>query len=463
MNKKKVLKITPVLIALNILVLFVIAGFYTYRMIKYYKLENGSHEENTPILLVDEVKKKRSYLDDTKGLVLDEKTKKYTYKGEVDVNYIYYSGMYFRIMGVDENNKVRAISEDNVTLMYPGFSKGYKESYVNKWLNTSEEKYSGVYQDVLVTPDVLLSNTSYCEDVVNDVENITCEVKNNDYKISLLSLYDYKNAGGKSSYLNNGNIFNLGTLNDKNLSYYVTNEGEIAIQQKDNKAIFVRPVITFDSNVELKKGNGTKSSPYIVEEREIITLGDVYVGNYIKINDEKYRVVNVSEDKVFVVKNEIYMVNGEARKVTFSGSNNVYTTSNGIGKFLNTTYLDTLDIKDYTVNGDFYIGLLNLDSYDYSLLKSTKATAKVGMLTMGDMFINQNYNVLTTLRGIEGNNIVYVINEDGSYFGDTLSAKYDVCPAIYLKSDMTISGGKGTIEEPFELGVTNEKEEKQGE
>ena len=34
MAKRKVLKITPVLIALNILVLLVIAGFYTFRLVK---------------------------------------------------------------------------------------------------------------------------------------------------------------------------------------------------------------------------------------------------------------------------------------------------------------------------------------------------------------------------------------------------------------------------------------------
>ena len=38
MKKKKVLKITPVLVTLNIVVLFAIAGFYLFRLIKYYKL-----------------------------------------------------------------------------------------------------------------------------------------------------------------------------------------------------------------------------------------------------------------------------------------------------------------------------------------------------------------------------------------------------------------------------------------
>lgn len=461
MNKKRVLKITPVLITLNILVLFVIAGFYGFRMYKYYKLENGTTDDNTPIYLVDEVKKKRSYLDDTKGLVLDEKTGKYIYKGEVNDNYIYYSGMYFRIMEVDEKNRIKAISEDNVTLMYPGFSKGYKDSYINSWLNTSEEKNSGVYEGVLVTPDTILTNTSYCTDQIADVANITCEEKTEDYKITLLSLYDYKTAGGKSSYLNNGKMFNLGSLNDKNLSYYVTDTGEIALHNKDNHAILVRPVITFNSNLELLGGNGKKESPFIVEKREVKKLSDVYVGNYIKVNNESYKIVSQLEDKTFIVKSGVIKLEDKNLEVSFGGSNNIYSAGAGIGKYLNTTYLNSLDIKDNVVSGYFYNGLLTLDSYDYKLLKSANVNTKVGMLTMGDLFINEEYNVLTTLRGIEANNIIYTINKDGSYFGDTLSAKYNVRPALYVKNDLEISGGKGSIEEPFELGVKNETEEKQ--
>ena len=71
MATKKVLKITPVLVTLNILVLLLIAGFYTTRLIKYYLKENGHKNTEEAVLLVDAIKKKQSFLDETKGLVLD--------------------------------------------------------------------------------------------------------------------------------------------------------------------------------------------------------------------------------------------------------------------------------------------------------------------------------------------------------------------------------------------------------
>ena len=49
MSKRKVLKITPILIVLNVLILLFIVGFYTTRLIKYYIAENGGFGEDDAI------------------------------------------------------------------------------------------------------------------------------------------------------------------------------------------------------------------------------------------------------------------------------------------------------------------------------------------------------------------------------------------------------------------------------
>ena len=81
------------------------------------------------------------------------------------------------------------------------------------------------------------------------------------------------------------------------------------------------------------------------------------------------------------------------------------------------------------------------------------------MLTIGDMFVNETTNTFTLLRGMEAPNIINVINENGNIFADTISAKYNVRPAFYIKSDLEIINGKGTEEIPYELGVKNGDEE----
>ena len=457
---RRVLKITPILVTLNILVLLIIMGFYTFRLIKYYNLEHGN-KNGGPVLLVDAVKKKQSYLDDTKGLVFNEEKKTYRYKGEVDDNYILYSGLLYRIISIDEEGNIKAVSEENVTLLYPGFENGYDKSYVNKWLNERDTDHSGVFEKTLVNSKSLLDDTSMCSDVIDDLGNITCE-ESGTYRVSLLSLYDYKECGGKSSFLNNGTSYYLGTLNKNNEIYYVTNEGEIALDQKASRAITIKPVITFSSGDELISGTGKKTDPYIIEKHDIETLSDVYVGNIIKINDNKYKVVEIQDSSVRVVSTDILMEDEENDlKIAFGGSNNVYSIKNTVGKYLNNTFLNSLELKDSVVNSNWYVNVLSLANLDYVSLRSSKVSAKVGMLTMGDMFVNESENVLTILRGMEATNIINVINENGNFFGDTITSKYNVKPAFNIKGDLKITGGNGTMESPYELGVKNETEGKE--
>ena len=459
MATRKVLKITPILIALNLLVLFLMVVFYSVRMVKYYLKENGNRKTDDVVLLVDTLKKKQSYLDETKGLVFNEETGVYTYKGDVTDNYIQYSGMTFRIMSIDKEGNMKAVSEENVTLLYPGLNNGYEKSIVNKWLNISEEKYSGVYESALYKPDTIITNGSYCNDVIDDVSNITCDNVLTDYKITLLSLYDYKMAGGKDSYLNNGDIFYLGTLNKDNSNYYVTDEGEIALNEKESKAITVKPVITFDHTNELVSGKGTEEDPYIIEKHKVKTLADAYVSNIVKINDVNYKIIEILEDKVKLTSIEPLMKNDELYETKFGGSTSAYKESNTVGTYLNNTYLKSLDVKDYVVRSNYYIETLSLANLDYASLRNSKVKASVGMLTIGDMFINETTNTFTLLRGMEAPNMINVLNENGNLFADTITAKYNVRPAFYLKGEIEIVSGNGTEEDPYELGVNNEGNE----
>ena len=204
---KRRLKIRPVLITLNVSLLIIIALFYTFRLVKYYLKENGHKDADTTTLLVDELIKKQSYVDQTKGLVHDKNASIYRYIGKVEDNYLEYSGILFRIVGIDKDNNIKAISDSNLTLMYSGLEKGFDKSYIYKWLNKSDEKYSGIFENNMDSTDKYLTNTYLCDDVVSDLKNINCEKNNNALKITLLSLYDYASAGGKESYLNNGESY----------------------------------------------------------------------------------------------------------------------------------------------------------------------------------------------------------------------------------------------------------------
>lgn len=456
---KRGLKLRTILVTLNIIVLLLIVGFYLYRLTKYYRIENGD-KENAVNLLVDEVIKKQSYVDLTKGLVFDENEEVYRFIGEVSDNYLEYSGNLFRIIEVDAEYNIKAVSEQSFTYMYSGLEKGFNESYINKWLNESDEENSGIFERNLYNTESLFFST-VCEDVIDDLSNITCNEINKENRFGILSLYEYAKSGGKGGYLNNGEDFYLSNLNEKGANYFITSEGEVSISELTTKTLGVRPVITISGDTVLLSGKGTFNNPYKIEEHNVEALKDVYVGSIINFSGNKYIVTDVSGENVKVALNDtIKDKDGDILLKSFGGSNSGYSNSKKtIGYYLNDDFYKSLENNDLIVKSEWYIGKLSLDNLDYSRVYSTKTSLNVGMLTLGDMFVTEVKNVFTILRGIEDDKIIYVINEDGNFYGDFISSKYEIRPAFYLKGDTIISGGKGTIDEPYELGVKNEERE----
>lgn len=458
---KRRLKIRPVLITLNVSLLIIIALFYTFRLVKYYLKENGHKDADTTTLLVDELIKKQSYVDQTKGLVHDKDASIYRYIGKVEDNYLEYSGILFRIVGIDKDNNIKAISDSNLTLMYAGLEKGFDKSYVYKWLNKSDEKYSGIFENNMDSTDKYLTNTYLCDDVVSDLKNINCEKNNNALKITLLSLYDYASAGGKESYLNNGESYYLSTIDDKNNNYFINTTGDVGLNKISSKIYGVRPVITIKNDVALMHGDGSKTSPYAVIEKSISKLSDVYISKYINYSGNTYRVISTGENVKIALSDNIKDGDKYLEK-TFGGKNNIYsTTKKTIGEYLNNRYYKSIENNDLIVKSSYGIGSNTLDNLDYTAVYSKTNTFNIGMLTLGDMFISDTKNVLTMNRGIESSMIINVINKDGNVFGDLIASKYEVRPTMYLKGDINIVSGDGSIDSPYELGVNNEEKAKE--
>lgn len=460
MTRKKVLKITPVLVTLNIIVLLIIVGFYSLRLVKYYKLEHTS-KGNKDTVLVDALIKKQSFLDDTKGLVYDKENNFYRYKGDVDDNYVSYSGILFRVISIDENKNIKMISDDVLTLMYSGLEKGYNSSFINKWLNISESDNSGIFESILYNSEKLITKTNLCLDNVDDLEKITCNDIDNNNNVTLLSLYDYKECGGSSSFLNNGTSFNLSTLNSENNNYYVNSNGEIGLNQTTTKVNGVRAVITINGKTINISGKGTKENPYKIEKHSITKLNETYVGDYIRFSNNSYRVVEINDNKVKVVLDGVITENDENKLIAFSDIDSDYNSNGTLYKYLNNTYYKSLENNKFIVSSDWYTNTLDLSNLDYTEVYNNKVKANIGILNLGEFFINEYNNVFTLSRGIESSNIINVINSDGNFYGDLVTSKYNVRPAMYLDGNLEIVSGVGSEYGPYELGEVNEQSEKE--
>lgn len=458
MSKKKVLKIRPVLMLLNIIVILIIISFYGIRMYKFYKKENEVIQNKGDTTFLTILTNKQSLVDNSNGLVYDESDSTYTYKGKVEDNYLYYSGIMFRITGIDKYNNIKLVSDKSLTLMYYSFDNEYTNSSIYKWLNSTEEEHTGIFENILVDKDSFITNYISCMDVISDVSNATCENEVNEYKFSILSLYDYVKAGSQNSYLNNGENYYLNTFNELNQNYYVNSLGEVGVNSVSTKVLGVRPTLTIKSNIKLLKGIGTQNNPYIIEGNNVNEVKDVYIGSIINYSNMLWKVVDKEDGKIKLALNDVIKDNDKLVSKTFGGTSNIYSKNkNTVGAYLNDTFYNKLDNKGYLVSGDWYVGLNSLNKLSYLEKYTKKVNLNVGMISLGDMFVGDIGNTLTITPGIESSSIIMVISSANNVFGDFIATEYNIRPSIFIKDDLLITSGNGTMNSPYELGVKEDE------
>lgn len=460
---RRTLRKDKIFIAISIVFIASLFIIYGYRFVHYYRLENSNSEIDTevskPVSIYNHL---LTYLGTEEDVVNNKPTtlhknsneESYYFKGQVNNNYVYYSGKLWRIYKVNKNKSISLITEETQTLLPYGDKQEYEESYIYNYLN-NVDKHSIFYQTLNNTKDLLV-NTTYCTDTISDIKNITCNNTNNNYQISLLNLKDYINSGANDGFLNNETYFWLMDFDNNNKLYYVFNKGGINTTKEYNTLHYgVRPVISISGELMLNSGDGTIENPYYIDSQEDYKLINVGVGEYLDYNNSTWRIINKTDNSVKVaLEGYIEEEEKEIEKI-FSTKSNTYvpTSSNNIGYYLNNEYYETLENKEYLTKGTFYTGKYTVDSYDYRLVYQTSIEAYVGLPQIGDLYINTYSNSLTMLAITDHmNNILYVINNDNNLYTSKISESEKIRPVIYLDGDLIALSGEGTKESPYIIG-----------
>lgn len=456
---RRVIRKDKIFIAISIVSLASLFIIYGYRFIHYYRLEANivdDTEISEPISIYNHL---LTYLpeDDIliqkeNGLIKNEDNT-YYFKGQVENNFVYYSGRLWRIIKTTKDKNIVLISEEIQTLMPYGEDIEYQNSYLYNYLNNIDA-YSLFYK-TLNNTDILV-NTQYCEDIVTDTENVTCKATKSDYQITLLNLKDYLNSGANEGFLNNNTYFWLMDFNQNNELYYVFDKGGINTTS-EYKTIHhgVRPVITIDGTLLLTSGDGTKGNPYSLDEYEDYKLINVGVGEYLEYNNNLWRIISKQDKSVKAIMEGYIKENDQEIEKIFSTKNNTFDINdkNNIAYYLNNDYYNSLNNKEYLVKGPFYTGKYTTDTRDYKLVYKEKINAYIGLPQVGDLYINTYNNTLTSLAITDHmNNILYIINENNSLYTSKINEKEKIRPVINLDGNLIALSGEGTKESPYIIG-----------
>lgn len=410
------MKKSTIFIILSCIFLGFLVVFYGGRMIHFYSLMKQNEKVGEATLA--SIVKSKSY----DPFLLEENNNLY-YQGNVLNNYVYYSNRYFRIIGVEDN---QVILVDDIQTILP-FQKDIENNDIHVWLNDPEK---GVYYSSLFYNDQYLTDTKTCLDI--ECNSHTTSL------VGMISPYQYHKADKNGNYLNDSNFY---WLSDGS---YLDNQNNVV--ENDDGLYGVRAVITLKKDVPYYGGTGTYYDPYFITKEDALTfnhsqMDTIKVGSYIQYSDKVWKVVSMDKTIKLVLTDSI----GD---FVFSSSNNQFDIEDkdSIAYYLNHTFYEQLD-KTHLVKGTFYTGdYINsyLDKYTDSV------TSYVGLMEIGDLFINDYSNYVTlTNTGIK-NTIYKVVN--GKFFADSYKNENAIVPVIHLNKDVKVIEGYGTLESPYKVG-----------
>lgn len=412
------------------IVIICILGIYYLSRLIYFKILNDKNTSYSE-LLAEQVKERVSKYEVAPTLINDEGV--YRFANNAKNNYIKFMGYTWRIVKVNSDNTITLVTEEAV------ISLPYNDSQITNWLDeifgkTIDSNY--------------LVNTINCNDDFNNSDNYSCD-KNDDSLISLLSVEDYIKAGSKNSYLNNKTHFWTTNAN-KDQTWHISVSGDIATSNSDI-VHEVRPVITLKSDTKVIDGNGTIDNPYIVLEHNPNKTNDLFVGEYLKLNDSIWRVVSKNEDTIKVVSENYIKENDKIYETKYSNYDNLTNDENSLIHYLNNTYYNNFKEKELIVEGPFYNGAIT-DVFNYKNTYDESTNLMVGLLSIAEPFIYDVGNVFTFSRNENNNSGIYIINNDKKLFEDDINNLHYVRPSIYIKNNITIINGNGSYLNPYILG-----------
>ena len=445
MNKRK---IALIFIIVSILFIGTLCTIYGYRLVHYYKLEHPKVDKNTNPLLKDTLTSSNNIVVANDGLY--EENKSYYYKGNVQNNYVRYSGIIWRVVRINDDGSITLTSDLPITSLIYGYeTNSFEESYVYKWLN---EDFYGRLQNI----DSYIVDTNYCADAIENAEEVNCK-ENKTSKITLLSVYEYLKASGSKSYLNNEKVYWTVSPNGEDKVWYMTQKGLVSnedVTSGSNHSYGVRPVITIKGDLEITKGDGTIDNPYMFETNNSNILNEQSIGNYLTYSNQTWRIIDIREEGVKVALEGYITSEDEEMKKDYSNSSNLFDikSKNNIGYYLNNDYYNSLENVEYLVKypwNIFYYA--NMNEYNNKAEIEKIVEAKVGLLNVGDLFVGDYSLYMLMTPTNEDDDTILTVKEDGRLYADMITEEFRIRPVVVLKGDLKIASGEGTNTNPFVL------------
>ncbi len=369
-------------------------------------------------------------------------------KGNNPNNYVWYSGKMWRIVEYSNYN-IKLVTDDIITLLPRNVENNikYADSDVDKWLKN-------IFLPTLKDPNVYLvdalwdvSKTSNISDFPNDSENVT-------RKVGLLNSFEAYNIG---PFLGNNYPSLLSNYASSNTVRTVTSggAGSVADVVFSTQSYYgIRPAITVSRNVSVISGDGGANNPYILVGNSTnvavnTLLNTRYSGEYLRINNDLYRIVSIDNGLTKVIA-----VNNYLENQAFDDDSNNYLNSNVYNLLNNTTFYNHLGSAYNFVSPTTYCKeeIDNSVSFQKTCSSNNSVNVTIALPRLGDLFTastRYGANAFFTINPSHYSFINAISNN--TKYRERIDKLYGIRPVFSLKSNTVIVKGNGTLNNPFEI------------
>lgn len=379
------------------------------------------------------------------------------YTGSNPNNYIYFSGMLFRIVDIDGDN-VRIVAEQDVS--------NVNYTAIDEWL----EYY---YDHIADESKKFVVKNKYCDMKTNDndISNIDkCNSYTKEKEVSILSASDINQATveGQSNWLRPNTVSWIRNEKDNKNAYtvrnvfYNTDARYMSFDQNYNFG--VRPVLTIKGFTLIEDGDGTKDNPYSIGDMERAKAGDKlntrHSGEFVSYSGMLWRIIDIDSDNTTKVIANTTIYNDGVRVLTSYDTDSktkIYNPKErgNVGYFISNQAVQYFD-TDYFVSKEVEVPIYK-NMIRYGKESTTKKyKVKISAPNMYEMFSAFDYNSVTMksywlINSSKAKYTKALISDIGVVMYGPIydNAEYGVRPVGYLNKDCSIVSGAGTYEDPY--------------
>ena len=385
------------------------------------------------------------------------------YKGMADNNYVMFNNMLFRIIKINDNNTITIVSDEPLANVDYTNNGRFTDSSLDKWLNDYfynllEKKYQK-----------LITSSKWCDDTITDYMTTECTRESDKRNIGILSLQDYNNTlMDNSSFLDLRAIVWYSNFDKNNNPWTLTNlyAYPLKAEAMNQEYLFnVRPALTLKSNTKVLSGNGSINDPYILIENEVARRNTLVnkrqIGEYIRYSGYTYRISNINKNGTTeiimtdVIKNNDIEINigynnGNSKKIYNSkqDGNIGYQIVNELTKYISTKLFTKTKVK-VPIYEDRVTYKGKKEIKEYNDIITIPSVFEV-FTAKGELSSNGGYWYIDSSKA---DNRKTVMNAIGTvnYTPVTDEREAGVKVKATLKKDVMITGGSGTLENPYTI------------